>query len=118
MPELPEIVAHTERLARDYTGAELTAFVPLHLSALKTYAPSPREVYGASLTATGSRGKYLFLHFAFDGSTGEFMDESTGDFTFVLHLMQGVASGPIRNRRGSRVRGWPVGCSQTVRRCC
>ncbi len=75
MPELPEIVAHGERLARDYTGAELSAFVPLHLSALKTYAPSPREVYGASLTATGSRGKYLFLQF--------------GEYTFVLHLMQG-----------------------------
>ncbi len=75
MPELPEIVAHSERLARNYQGAELSAFVPLHLSALKTYAPSPREVYGLSLTATGSRGKYLFLHF--------------GDFTFVIHLMQG-----------------------------
>ena len=75
MPELPEIMAHAERLARNYQGAELSAFVPLHLSALKTYAPSPREVYGLSLTATGSRGKYLFLHF--------------GDFTFVIHLMQG-----------------------------
>ena len=75
MPELPEIVAHAERLARNYKGAELSAFVPLHMSALKTYAPSPREVYGRELTATGSRGKYLFLQF--------------GDFTFVLHLMQG-----------------------------
>ena len=75
MPELPEIVAHAERLACNYKGAELIAFVPLHLSALKTYAPSPREVYGLGLTATSSRGKYLFLHF--------------GDFTFVLHLMQG-----------------------------
>ena len=75
MPELPEIVAHAERLARNYQDAELNAFVPLHLSALKTYAPSPREVYGLSLTATGSRGKYLFFHF--------------GDFTFVIHLMQG-----------------------------
>ncbi len=75
MPELPEIVAHAERLARDYAGAELSAFVPLHMSALKTYAPSPREVYGHELTAAASRGKYLFLRF--------------GDFTFVLHLMQG-----------------------------
>lgn len=75
MPELPEIVAHSERLARDYTGAELAAFVPLHPSALKTCAPSPREAYGLELTATASRGKYLFLEF--------------GDFTFVLHLMHG-----------------------------
>ena len=75
MPELPEIVAHAERLDRNYQGAELTSFATLHLSALKTYAPSPREVYGRSLTTTGHRGKYLFLRF--------------GDFTFVLHLMQG-----------------------------
>ena len=60
MPELPEIVAHSERLARNYQGAELSAFVPLHLSALKTYAPSPREVYGLSLTASGSRESTCF----------------------------------------------------------
>ncbi len=94
MPELPEIVAHAERLAREFAGAELSAFVPLHMSALKTYAPSPREVYGHELTATASRGKYLFLHF--------------GDFTFVLHLMQGGRLRPdprqARNPRSGMAR--------------
>ncbi len=76
MPEMPEIKAHAERLATNWLGAELAAFVPLHLTALKTYSPQPEEAYGATLTGTGHRGKYLFLHF-------------DGDLTFVLHLMQG-----------------------------
>ncbi len=76
MPELPEIKAHAERLADDWTGAELTAFRPLHLTALKTYAPQPKEAYGLSLTGTGNRGKYLYLHFG-------------DELTFVVHLMQG-----------------------------
>lgn len=76
MPELPEIKAHAERLADNWLGAELTAFRPLHLTALKTYAPQPKEAYGLALTGTGNRGKYLFLH--------------VGDeLTFVVHLMQG-----------------------------
>ena len=76
MPEMPEIKAHAERLADHWTGAELTAFRPLHLTALKTYAPSPKEAVGLTLTGTGNRGKYLSLHF------GE-------QLTFVVHLMQG-----------------------------
>ncbi|MEQ8842472.1 MAG: DNA-formamidopyrimidine glycosylase family protein [Acidimicrobiales bacterium] len=79
MPELPEIRAHAERLAENWTGAELTAFRPLHLTALKTYAPQPEEAYGRSLTGTGNRGKYLQLHFA----------EGERPLTFVVHLMQG-----------------------------
>ena len=76
MPELPEITAHAERLAADYTGAELTAFRPLHLTALKTFDPNPRDAHGLALTGTGRRGKYLKLHFG-------------DDLTFVVHLMQG-----------------------------
>jgi formamidopyrimidine-DNA glycosylase len=79
MPELPEIKAHAERIAENWTGAELTAFRPLHLTALKTYAPQPKEAYGRSLTGTGHRGKYLYLHFGDDDTP----------LTFVLHLMQG-----------------------------
>ncbi|GJM37752.1 MAG: putative formamidopyrimidine-DNA glycosylase [Acidimicrobiales bacterium] len=75
MPELPEITAHAERLADNWMGAELTAFRPLHLTALKTYAPQPKEAYGRALTGTGHRGKYLYLHF--------------DELTFVIHLMQG-----------------------------
>jgi formamidopyrimidine-DNA glycosylase len=76
MPELPEIKAHAERLAESWKGAELAAFRPLHLTALKTYAPQPKDAYGLTLTGTGNRGKYLYLRF------GE-------QLTFVVHLMQG-----------------------------
>lgn len=79
MPELPEITAHAERLAENWTGAELTAFRPLHLTALKTYAPRPDDAYGRALTGTGHRGKYLYLHFGDDDAP----------LTFVVHLMQG-----------------------------
>lgn len=82
MPELPEIAAHAERLADNYTGAELTALRPLHLTALKTYAPAPKEAYGRALTGTGHRGKYLYLHFG-DGS-----GDVERSLTFVVHLMQ------------------------------
>ncbi len=83
MPELPEIKAHGERLTQNWSGAELSAFRPLHLTALKTYAPQPKEAYGRTLTAAGHRGKYLLLHFADPNG------ESDSDLTFVVHLMQG-----------------------------
>ena len=79
MPELPEIKAHAERLADQWVGAELTGFRALHLTALKTYTPSPKEAYGRRLTGTGHRGKYLYLHF----------DDDEEPLTFVMHLMQG-----------------------------
>jgi len=79
MPELPEIKAHAERLAENWMGAELTAFRPLHMTALKTYAPQPQEAYGSALSGTGNRGKYLYLQFGDEGAT----------LTFVIHLMQG-----------------------------
>ena len=76
MPELPEIRAHSERLADNYTGAELSAFRALHLTALKTFNPNPRDTHGMALTRTGSRGKYLTMTFG-------------DDLTYVVHLMQG-----------------------------
>ena len=75
MPELPEIIAHAERLGRAFAGAELTGFAPLHPTALKTFDPRPEAAAGQKLTGTGHRGKYLRLHF--------------GDLAFVVHLMQG-----------------------------
>lgn len=75
MPELPEIVAHAERLGRAFAGAELAAFAPLHPTALKTFDPRPDSAAGQQLTGAGHRGKYLCLHF--------------GDLAFVVHLMQG-----------------------------
>lgn len=75
MPELPEIVAHAERLGRAFARAELAAFAPLHPTALKTFDPRPDSAAGRQLTAAGHRGKYLCLHF--------------GGLVFVVHLMQG-----------------------------
>lgn len=75
MPELPEIVAHAERLGRAFAGAELAGFAPLHPTALKTFDPRPEVAAGQKLTGAGHRGKYLCLHF--------------GDLAFVVHLMQG-----------------------------
>ena len=75
MPELPEVQAHAERLTEQFAGRELTKFVPLTFTALKTAVPRPDAAYGLSLESVGRRGKYLLLHFQ--------------PVTFVVHLMQG-----------------------------
>jgi formamidopyrimidine-DNA glycosylase len=75
LPELPEVQAHAERLTEQFAGRELTKFVPLTFTALKTAVPRPDAAYGLSLESVGRRGKYLLLHFQ--------------PVTFVVHLMQG-----------------------------
>jgi formamidopyrimidine-DNA glycosylase len=75
MPELPEVQAHAERLAEEFTGRVLVRFVPIKFTALKTALPSPDEAYGSPLLGVGRRGKYLLLEF-----------ESV---QFAIHLMQG-----------------------------
>jgi formamidopyrimidine-DNA glycosylase len=75
MPELPEVQAHAERLTEAYAGQELTRFVPLTFTALKTVAPAPTEAHGRRLEYVGRRGKYLLLRF--------------DPVTFIVHLMQG-----------------------------
>jgi formamidopyrimidine-DNA glycosylase len=75
MPELPEVQAHAERLADDFTGRVLTRFVPLKFTALRTALPAPHEAYGQPLLGVGRRGKYILLEF-----------ESV---QFAIHLMQG-----------------------------
>ena len=75
MPELPEIQAHAERLAQDFSGATLSRFEPLSFTVLRTYAPDPAEAVGATLDEVGRRGKLLLLRF--------------GRLTFVVHPMQG-----------------------------
>ncbi|HZB39515.1 MAG TPA: DNA-formamidopyrimidine glycosylase family protein [Ilumatobacter sp.] len=75
MPELPEVQAHAERLAADYTGRVLKRFQPLTFTALKTAAPSPDAAYGQAVTGVGRRGKFILLDF-----------ESV---QFAVHLMQG-----------------------------
>ena len=46
MPELPEVQAHAERLAADYSGRVLKRFQPLTFTALKTASPPPDAAYG------------------------------------------------------------------------
>ena len=75
MPELPEVQAHAERLAEEFTGRVLVRFVPIKFTALKTALPSPAEAYGSPLLSVARRGKYLLLEF-----------ESV---QFAVHLMQG-----------------------------
>jgi formamidopyrimidine-DNA glycosylase len=75
MPEMPEVQAHAERLAASFAGAELSRFVSLAFTALKTVSPAPDTAYGSPLETVTRRGKYLLLSF--------------GEVTFVVHLMQG-----------------------------
>jgi formamidopyrimidine-DNA glycosylase len=75
MPELPEVQAHAERLAADYTGRVLKRFQPLTFTALKTATPPPDAAYGQEVTGIGRRGKFLLLDF--------------DTVQFAVHLMQG-----------------------------
>ena len=75
MPELPEVQAHADRLAADFSGRVLTRFVPIKFTALRTALPAPDSAYGEPLQGVGRRGKYLILEF-----------ESV---QFAIHLMQG-----------------------------
>jgi len=75
MPELPEVQAHAERIAADFTGRVLVGFRPLTFTALKTVVPAPEQAYGEPLTGVGRRGKFILLDF-----------ESV---QFAVHLMQG-----------------------------
>jgi formamidopyrimidine-DNA glycosylase len=75
MPELPEVQAHAERLADEFTGRVLVRFVPIKFTALKTAVPPPEEAYGSAVLGVGRRGKYLLLEFE--------------AVQFAVHLMQG-----------------------------
>ena len=75
MPELPEVQAHAERLADEYSGRVLVAFRPLKFTALRTALPAPDDAYGEPLLGVGRRGKYLVLEFE--------------SLRFAIHLMQG-----------------------------
>ncbi len=86
MPELPEIAAHAERLADAFGGVTLERFTPLHMTALKTFDPPPQQAAGRALSATGHRGKFLYLHFDPPEGPG---DAAPQRLTFVVHLMKG-----------------------------
>ena len=90
MPEMPEIEAHAERLADQFTGRVLTGFTPFNFTALKTAVPAPSEAFGLPLLGVGRRGKYLLLRFE--------------PVTFVVHLMQGGRLVPD-TKRSAKPRG-------------
>lgn len=64
MPELPEVQALAERLDAALRGSALVRAEPLQFSSLKTFAPRPDSLAGATLEGVGRRGKYLVLDFA------------------------------------------------------
>jgi formamidopyrimidine-DNA glycosylase len=76
VPELPEIRALAERLDEVVAGAAFQGADPLQFSSLKTYAPRPDELRGATVSGVTNLGKYLVLGFA-DGRR------------LLVHLSQG-----------------------------
>jgi formamidopyrimidine-DNA glycosylase len=78
VPELPEVQALAERLTDALAGAELTALQPMQFSALKTFAPPPESMVGATVAEVGRRGK--FLVFRFDAAAAP---------RLLVHLSQG-----------------------------
>jgi formamidopyrimidine-DNA glycosylase len=75
VPELPEMQALSERLDALLAGATLERADLLGFSSLKTYAPTPEDLYGHQLRSVGRRAKYLVWEFD-DGNR------------MVLHLSQ------------------------------
>jgi len=76
MPEFPEIRALSERIHEIVRGGRFDRADILQFSSLKTYAPRPEELRGATVVSVGSRGKYLV--FGFDD-----------DRRLLVHLSQG-----------------------------
>ena len=63
MPEFPEVHALSERIDELVRGARFDRADILQFSSLKTYAPRPAELRGATIASVGSRGKYLVFPF-------------------------------------------------------
>jgi formamidopyrimidine-DNA glycosylase len=63
VPELPEVQALAERLTGAVAGAPFAGAVPLQFSALKTVAPAPESLAGATLERVGRRGKFVVMEF-------------------------------------------------------
>jgi formamidopyrimidine-DNA glycosylase len=96
MPELPQMQALAERLDAQFAGAALSGVEPLGFSALKTVAPGPETLVGATLERVGRYAKYLILDF---GERGR----------ILVHLSQAgrldIEEPPKRTRaKGSVVR--------------
>jgi len=61
VPELPEIRALAERLDEVAAGAVVVGIDPLQFSSLKTFAPRPGELTGATVEGVGSYGKWIVV---------------------------------------------------------
>jgi formamidopyrimidine-DNA glycosylase len=95
VPELPEVQALAERLDAACAGAPFAGAVPLQFSALKTVAPAPSSLEGATMQRVGRRGKFVVMDF--------------GGPRILFHLSQGgrvdVEDPPKQTRpRGAVVR--------------
>jgi formamidopyrimidine-DNA glycosylase len=96
VPELPQMQALAERLDHELAGSTLVGVEPLGFSALKTVAPSPDSLVGATVERVGRYAKYLILDFGQHGRV-------------LVHLSQAgrldVEEPPKRTRgKGSVVR--------------
>jgi formamidopyrimidine-DNA glycosylase len=56
---MPQMQALSERLSEKVAGTVLEGFEPLGFSGLKTVAPPPESLVGATVSGVGRRGKYL-----------------------------------------------------------
>jgi formamidopyrimidine-DNA glycosylase len=95
VPELPEVQALAERLDAAVAGAPFAGAEVLQFSSLKTVAPRPESLVGATLQRVGRRGKFLVFEF--------------GGPRLLVHLSQGgridVEDPPKKTRpRGAVVR--------------
>ena len=63
MPEMPEMQALAERLESAIGGKTLVRADPLQFSALKTFSPSPDDLYGKTVDHIWRRGKYVLINF-------------------------------------------------------
>lgn len=75
MPEMPEMQALAERLGAAIGGKTLVRADPLQFSALKTFSPSPDDLYGIAVDHVWRRGKYVLIDF--------------GGPSIAFHLSQG-----------------------------
>ncbi|GAA1002075.1 Fpg/Nei family DNA glycosylase [Nocardiopsis tropica] len=61
MPELPEIAAIAQYVAEKAVGTQIRRVDVAALSVLKTFAPGPHDLVGATVTGTDRIGKYFVL---------------------------------------------------------
>jgi formamidopyrimidine-DNA glycosylase len=98
--------ALAERLSEQLAGSRLEGFEPLGFSGLKTVAPPPESLVGATLDRVGRRGKYLVFEL---GGPPSGADLSGLSGRVLIHLSQAgrldVEEPPKRTRpKGSVVR--------------